>query len=67
MAGPVGVQGQATDFSVASREARAEFAGLVPDGVRPSALRLGNDNCYYYVAGATIDPLTANNGGQICL
>jgi len=62
-----GAQGQATDYSVASREARAEYPGLVPQGVRPSAIRLGNDRCYYYVAGATIEPLISNTGGQVCL
>lgn len=67
MAAPAGAQGQATDFSVASRAARAEHAGLVPDGVRPSAIRLGNDRCYYYVAGPTIDPLLVRSGGQVCL
>jgi len=66
-AGAAGAQGQATDYSVASREARAEYAGLVPQGVRPSAIRLGNDRCYYYVAGATIEPLISNTGGQVCL
>ena len=62
-----GAQGQATDYSVASREARAAYAGLLPQGVAASAIRLGNDRCYYYVAGATIDPLTSNTGAQVCL
>lgn len=62
-----GARGQATDYSVASREVRAAYAGLLPQGVRPSAMRLGNDRCYYYVAGATIDPLISNTGGQVCL
>jgi|GEM_PF-2063694 len=66
-AAPVSAQGQATDYSVASREVRAEYAGLLPQGVAASAIRLGNDRCYYYVAGATINPLTSNTGGQVCL
>lgn len=66
-AASVGAQGSATDYSVASREARADYAGLLPQEVRPSAIRLGNNRCYYYVAGATIDPLISNTGGQVCL
>lgn len=58
-----GVQGQATDFSVASREVRARYANLVPSGVAASAIRLGNDGCYYYVNGPQMAPLTPN--GQI--
>ena len=64
---PVGARGQATDYSVASRDAWAAYAGLLPQGVAASAIRLGNDRCYYYVAGAPIDPLTSTTGGQVCL
>ena len=66
---PRGAPGQATDFSVASREVRAAYANLVPQGVAASAIRLGNDNCYYYVNGPQMVPLTpaTEPKTQICL
>ncbi|WP_415234467.1 hypothetical protein [Pseudorhodobacter sp.] len=66
---PKGARGQATDFSVASRELRATYANLVPQGVAASAIRLGNDNCYYYVNGPQMAPLmpATEPKTQICL
>jgi hypothetical protein len=64
----VGIRGQATDYAVASRENRAKYANLVPAGVAASAIRIGNDGCFYYVNGPVMAPLVSPLGGtlQIC-